>query len=316
MEVILVTGGAGFIGSHVVERYLSLGHKVVVVDNLSSGKMENLKAVQNSKLFSFIKCDITKKNQLEKVFKKFRPTIINHHAAQKSVPYSVENPVYNAVVNEVGLLNLIMLAGDYKIKRFIYVSSGGALAKDVLENEKSCENDLVQLESPYSITKYCGEQYLKVYSKIYGFEWIGLRYANVYGPRQIPDGECGVIPIFIRNILANKKSMLFAYDDMPKGCIRDYINVKDVCDFNQIALQTTTGLNDVYNIGSGEGISTLDVYEELEKGFNTNIGIDIKGPRLGDLKRSVLDVTKANQVFGWSPKVALKNGIQELVNLK
>lgn len=313
MEVVLLTGGAGFIGSHVADAYLAKGHKVVVVDNLSSGKLENLENAFKSPLFVFEKCDITDKVKLEEVFKKYRPTVINHHAAQKSVPYSVEDPINNAIVNEIGLLNLIVLAGKYKIKRFIYVSSGGAMAKDLLYGGAN-ENDIVQLESPYAITKYCGELYLKIYSKIYGFDWIGLRYANVYGPRQIPDGECGVVPIFMSNILSGKKSTVFVYDDMPKGCIRDYVNVFDVCEFNEIILETPVGLNTVYNIGSGNELTTLEVYEYLEEVLNIKLDFEIKGPRLGDIKRSVLDITKAFEVFGWRPKIDFKNGIKRILN--
>ncbi len=312
MKKILFTGGAGFIGSHIVEKYIELNHEVIIVDNFSSGKMSNLNNVVNSPLCHIENCDITNVEELEKVFIKYQPTVINHHAAQKSVSYSVENPIYNAMINEIGLLNLITLGVKYKIDKFIYVSSGGALSKEILNDEKSCENDIPQLKSPYAITKYCGEHYLRNYSELYGFSWIGLRYANAYGPRQIADGECGVIPIFLNNLFAQKESILFTYEDMPRGCTRDYIYINDIVDFNVLALNTDKGLNDVYNIGSGIELPILDIYDELIKVFETNIPIRIAGPRLGDIKRSVLDTAKAQRIFGWKPTFTLSTGLNDL----
>lgn len=312
MKKILFTGGAGFIGSHIVERYVKMGHQVLVIDNLSSGKLSNLDAIKDESNFKFVNIDICDYNKLKSIFEEFKPQVINHHAAQKSVAHSVENPIYNAKVNDIGLLNLIMLACEFKIERFIYVSSGGALSKEIIGDEKSCEYDKPQLESPYAITKYMGEMYLNIYSKLYDFKWVGLRYANVYGPRQIADGECGVIPIFVNNIMQGKKSVLFTYSDMPRGCTRDYINVHDVVDFNVLVLDESNGLNTVYNIGSGIELPILDIYEKLEDTFNVNLGIDIAGPRLGDVKRSVLNISKAKETFNWEPKISLIDGLKEL----
>ena len=170
------------------------------------------------------------------LYTSYRPQIVNHHAAQKSVPYSIDDPIMDESINIKGLLNLIVLSGKYKIESFTFASSGGALSGDIDEGEQSVENDTPQLMSPYAISKYTGEKYIKLYSELYGFKYTILRYANVYGPRQIVDGESGVIPIFMNNILEGKPSTLMAYEDMPKGCIRDYIYVSDVVEANMLSL--------------------------------------------------------------------------------
>lgn len=311
-ETILVTGGAGFIGSHICERYVKEGHKVIIVDNLSSGKYQNIENLLNEDDVFFYSIDIVDKNALEEIFKKHHPSVINHHAAQKSVPYSVENPIYDLEINLIGLLNLITLSEHYSIRNFIYVSSGGALSKEISGNDKSEETDTPQLISPYAITKFAGEHYIKLYSKLYNFNFTILRYANVYGPRQIADGECGVIPIFVDNILAEKDSTLMTYPDMPKGCTRDYVYISDIVEANVLCLAKK--VNDVINIGSSNEEKILDIYYTIREVFNSNSSIHIQGPRLGDIKRSVLSNTKAKKLIGWAPQVSLKEGIETLRN--
>jgi UDP-glucose 4-epimerase len=309
-KTVLVTGGAGFIGSHVVEAYVKKGYKVVIIDNLSSGKIENIKALINAKAVSFYNIDIREAKELQGVFEKHKPDIINHHAAQKSVPYSVEEPVVDIEINGIGLLNLLMLTKKYPIESFIYVSSGGALSKKIQGDEKSKETDEPQLVSPYAITKFAGENYIKLYSELNNFNYTILRYANVYGPRQIADGECGVIPIFVNNILGKKPSMLMTYEDMPRGCTRDYINVEDVAQINILVSEKC--LNETYNIGSGKELGILDIYEAMLKVFKSDLPIEIKGQRQGDLKRSVLDGTKVKETLNWQPKIELEQGLQIL----
>ena len=310
MQTVLVTGGAGFIGSHLVEEYLKRGYKVVVVDNLSTGKMENLNNVMENELFFFYEANICNIDELEQIMDKHRPNIINHHAAQKSIPYSVEDPVFDIKTNGIGLLNLIMLSNKFSVEKIIYASSGGALSKDITGCEKSRECDTPQLKSPYGITKFAGENYLKLYSELFNFEYTILRYANIYGPRQSADGECGVIPIFVNNILSNKRSVLMTYDDMPNGYTRDYVFIDDIVDIN---MRTTERcVNDVINIGSGQEVFILDIYKLIEKVFGTEIGIDIKGPRKGDVKRSVLDSTYAKEKTGWQPTISLEEGLKKL----
>ncbi|KPV57605.1 UDP-glucose 4-epimerase [Paenibacillus sp. A3] len=309
-KTVLVTGGAGFIGSHICEMYLKEGYETICIDNLVSGKRENISILEENSHFTFYKVDIRNYDELEEIFKKHQPKIINHHAAQKSVAYSVENPIYDLENNLFGLVNLLNLVKKYPIKNFIYVSSGGALSKEILGNEKSTEIDTPQLVSPYAITKFAGEKYLSIYSKEYNFNYTVLRYANVFGPRQIPDGECGVIPIFINNVLDDKGSILMTYPDMPRGCTRDYVYISDVVEANKLC--TEKPVNTVINIGSGIEFEILGIYEDILEVFSKDLPIKITGPRSGDVKRSVLDCTLAKEKLGWEPQYTLKEGLKKL----
>lgn len=313
-KVVLLTGGAGFIGSHVAEGYQKLKYDVVIVDNLSSGCLKNLDGIIDAENVYFCNVDIRDYNRLEEVFEKYKPNIINHHAAQKSVPYSVINPEYDVSINLCGFMNLIKLANKFRIKHFISVSSGGALSKVIVGNEKSREDDFPQLVSPYAINKFSSEKYLELYAKEYDFDFSILRYANVYGPRQIADGECGVIPIFVENILNDRDSMLMTYSDMPRGCTRDYVYVGDVVKAN--LLITNQPINTVVNIGSGKEIAILDIYDEIKTVYNKDLPIHIKEHRPGDVRRSVLDCDKAKQLLGWQCETTLKEGLSNLKNYK
>lgn len=299
---ILVTGGAGFIGSNVVDRYLEEGHEVVVVDNLSSGKVENLNPDAK-----FYLLDI-RSAELAKVFELERPDVVNHHAAQKSVPKSVQDPRLDADINVMGLLNLLELCVKYKTRKFIFISSGGALVGDAkkIPTDETHEPKLI---SPYAITKYVSEKYLYFYAITYGLKYTVLRYANVYGPRQIPEGECGVVPIFMEQLLNGRPATLFAYSDMPRGCSRDYVYVEDVARANSLAL--VRGDNEIINIGSSREVYTEDVYNLLQEIMGTDYPIIRAGERVGDVRRSVLDITKARQVLGWEPEVALREGLRK-----
>lgn len=255
----------------------------------------------------FYEADIRNLSDLEKIFQRHNPQIINHHAAQKSVPNSVGNPFYDVSININGLLNLITMTSKYDVETFVYVSSGGALSKLIEGNDKSSEDDMPQLMSPYAINKFAGEKYLKIYSELYNFKYTILRYANVYGPRQIADGECGVIPIYIDNILHRKESILMTYEDMPRGCTRDYVYISDIVEANLLAM--TKPINDVVNIGSGKEEHILDIYNMIKKVFEADCGIRQAGPRQGDIRRSVLNVDKAKKLLGWEPKVDLVTGL-------
>ncbi|MDR0958443.1 MAG: SDR family NAD(P)-dependent oxidoreductase [Clostridiales bacterium] len=307
MKRVLVTGGAGFIGSHVSEAFHSNGYDVSIIDNLSSGVIDNISSLIGNENFRFFQVDIREFSELEKIFAEVKPDIVCHHAAQKSVPYSVENPLYDAQENIIGLLNILSLVGKYKVKNVLYVSSGGVLSKPITGNEKSRESDFPQLESPYAITKFSGENYVKVYSNEYGYSFSILRYANVYGPRQIPDGECGVIPIFVNNILNNSPSVLMTYSDMPRGCTRDYVYISDIVSANLLLAEKP--VNCAVNIGSGKEEAILDIYEAIQKVFDSNLPISIVGPRAGDVKRSVLDSSLIKGLIGWTPKIDILKGL-------
>ncbi len=298
---ILVTGGAGFIGSHVADRYISEGHRVAVVDNLSSGSLSNV----NPKA-RFYLMDI-RSNDLEKVFEIERPDVVNHHAAQISIPASVEDPLLDADINVMGFIRLLNLCVEYRVKKIIFISSGGALCGDAdkIPTDEDYEPLMI---SPYAINKYLSEKYLHFYQVTHGLKYTVLRYANVYGPRQIAKGECGAVPIFMENLIKGRPSRLFAYGDMPKGTIRDYVFVGDVCRANLLALDR--GDNRSYNIGSGEGIYIEDLYHLMEEVAGKRLPLERCGERIGDVRRSVLDISRARKELGWEPETDLRRGLE------
>lgn len=300
---ILVTGGAGFIGSHVVDAYIREGWEVVVVDDLSSGKKENIHPEA-----TFYLMDI-RSPDLQKVFALERPDVVNHHAAQKSVPLSVEDPILDADLNVIGLLNVLNQCVAHEVKKCIFISSGGALAGDaaVIPTDEDTMADMI---APYAISKYVGEKYLHFYAVTHGLSYVSLRYANVYGPRQVPEGECGVVPIFMNNFLAGKPSELFTYADMPRGTTRDYVYVDDVARANVLA--ATKGENVALNIGTGVEMHIADIYEQMREVLGHDLPLIRKSERVGDVRRSCLDCTRAKDVLGWEAQVTFKEGIKRL----
>lgn len=310
MNTIIVTGGAGFIGSHLTEAYLHEGWQVVVVDDFSCGTEKNLAAVWDSPRLHVERVDIRDGSSLRAVFQKYRPIAVNHHAAQKSVTDSVVHPLLDQDINGKGFLQVLTAAMEVGVKQIVYASSGGALSKIIEGDELSREDDPPQLISPYAVHKFAGEQYLSMYAQEGGYQYTVLRYANVYGPRQVADGECGVVPIFVDNILASRPSVLMTYPDMPRGCSRDYVYVADVVRANLMA--TSRPLNTVVNIGSGKETYILDIYEMLATLFDSEQPIHIVGPRAGDIRRSVLCADRARKRLGWSPEVDWQTGLQAL----
>ncbi len=302
---ILVTGGAGFIASHIVDKYIELGHDVVVVDNLSSGFKHNV----NPKA-KFYEIDIRSK-ELEQIFKDEKPEIVNHHAAQISVPVSVKEPEFDAEVNAVGFLNILQNCVKYKVKKVIFISSGGAVYGEAEEYPTTESYDPKPL-SPYAIHKYVSEKYLYFYNHQYGLKYTVLRYANVFGPRQIPHGEAGVVSIFITNFRDNKKTYFYAFDEEPDGMIRDYVFVRDIVNANVLALDR--GELDAFNIGTGLETTTGQLYREIALQMNKQIEPVREGARPGDIRRSCLNIEKAKSEFGWEPKFSLPVGVKETIN--
>lgn len=310
---ILVTGGAGFIGSNVVDAYIGAGHDVAVVDNLFSGKRGNL----NPKA-RFYLLDI-RSPEVKKVFEHERPDIVNHHAAQMSVPASVEDPMYDADVNVRGFLNILEAARVNSTKKVIFISSGGAIYGEAKEYPTS-ERYIPTPMSPYAITKYVSEQYLAFYRHQHGLDYTVLRYANIYGPRQIPHGEAGVVAIFMDRLINGSPCTVNSFNDEPRGMTRDYCFVGDVARANLLAL--TRGSAEAYNIGTGVATHTADlfngIYEAVRKRV-PGLAPELKKPghgvaRAGDLKRSCLNAGKAKTEFGWSPEVSLNEGIEKTLN--
>ena len=305
---ILVTGGAGFIGSHVVDGYIKAGHDVVVVDNLFTGKRENINPEAK-----FYEIDIRSKG-LEKIFEREKPLIVNHHAAQISVPVSVENPIFDAEVNIFGLINILQACVKYGVKKIIFASSGGAIYGEAQEYPTS-EKYLPLPLSPYAITKLTSEYYLEFYRHQYGLNYTILRYANIYGPRQIPKGEAGVVAIFIENLLSGRPSVIYHFPDEPDGMARDYCYVEDVVKANILVLKN--GSNEIFNIGSGKPTRTRELYKilyDLINNSNSLLRTPIPAPpRHGDIKRSCLNIDKAKRMLGWTLDVSLEEGLKKTV---
>jgi UDP-glucose 4-epimerase len=307
---ILVTGGAGFIGSNVVDGYIQAGHEVLILDNLYTGKRANVNPQAR-----FYELDIRSPDAARVILEE-QPDILNHHAAQMSVPASVSDPGFDADVNIRGFLNLLEAAVKSGVKKVIFISSGGAIYGEADEYPTS-ESYIPKPLSPYAITKYCSEHYLAYYRHQYGLDYTTLRYANVYGPRQIPHGEAGVVAIFMNNLIEGTRSMLNHFPDDEKGMVRDYCFVSDVVSANLAALNRGSG--DFFNIGTGQGTKTGDLYEKIldaikETGRVVSEEIfEMKKQlaRPGDLEKSCLIVQKAADTLCWKPKVELNAGIRE-----
>jgi len=301
---VLLTGGAGFIGSHAVESYLKAGYEVVVVDNLSSGKIENL-----PKAAKFYLLDLCSP-QLDQVFELERPDIVNHHAAQISVTVSVANPQLDARVNALGLLNLLEASVRYRVRKLIFISSGGAIYGDT-ERMPTPEDAPTQPLSPYGIHKLLGEQYLGFFHRQYGLQYTALRYANVYGPRQNPEGEAGVVAIFIDQLLKGKTPTIYTYPQDRDGMTRDYVYVEDVARASLLASEKSAG--GVFNIATGQPTTTGALYREIARQLGSSEEPGLGGARPGDLRLSCLDVRKAAQGLDWRPSVSLQEGIARTI---
>lgn len=298
---ILVTGGAGFIASHLTDRYLALGHEVAVLDNLSTGKRENLNP--QARLYEV---DLTEPDCVLQAVQDFRPEIINHHAAQASVAISVQHPHFDAQTNVLGMVNLLEAARQVGARRVIYSSTGGAIYGET-DRLPTPEDHPLRPLSPYGCAKLCGEHYLTTWHRLHGLEYVIFRYGNVYGPRQDAHGEAGVVAIFGGLLLAGKPPTIFGAGHKT----RDYIYVGDVVEANVLALQAPG--NDLYNIATGLQTTDQQVFDTIAAAVGYS-GPPIYGPeRLGDLQHSCLDTTKARRELGWAPQVTFAAGVAQTV---
>ncbi len=301
MAKILITGGAGFIGSNVADRMIELGHEVVIVDDLSSGSESNV----NPKA-KFIKMDI-RDPKLKEVFEEEKPDYVDHHAAQMDVRKSVEDPMFDADVNVKGGLHVIMLALEYKVKKFIYASTGGAVYGEP-EYLPVDEKHPVNAISQYGISKHTLEHYLFLYSYLYGLPYMVLRYPNVFGPRQNPHGEAGVNAIFIGMMLDGETPKIFG----DGTAIRDYVYVGDVVDANVTVMEK--GDKGIYNLGWGRGISVNEIYKILQDLIGFENPPIYTEARAGEIQEVYLDATKAKSELGWEPKVMYEEGLQKTID--
>lgn len=303
---ILVTGGAGFIGSHLVDRLIKENHKVAVIDNLSAGRRENL-----NKKAKFYQLDILD-SEVSEIFKKEKPEAVFHFAAQIDVRKSVKNPVEDAKINILGTLNILENCRKISVKKSIFASSGGAIYGDtdiVPTPETHPENP----ESPYGIAKLTVEKYLYFYQKTFSLNYIALRLANVYGPRQNSKGEGGVIAIFCDKMLRNEQPVINGDGTQT----RDFIFVADVVN---VALKSLTyrgrasaksGL--VYNVGTGKETNINEIFRKIKELTGSDCQ-EIHGPaKLGEQKRSCLDYSKAKEELNWQPKYSLEEGLRETI---
>jgi UDP-glucose 4-epimerase len=301
---ILVTGGAGFIGSHVVEAYLSAGHDVAVVDDLSTGSKKNLPAGVPLYLMNI------GSPELPKVFELEKPQLVNHHAAQISVTVSSREPLRDATVNGLGLLNVLECSRAAGVKKFIFISSGGAIYGEA-GTERLTEDHPPVPVSPYAIHKLLGEHYLRFYGLQYGLEWTALRYSNVFGPRQNPLGEAGVVAIFISKVLAGQIPVVNAFPEEPDGMARDYVYVEDVARANLLALEK--GAGEAVNIATAREVRTRELLAAICRITGKEMKYTRGGHRPGDIRSSCLDNAKAARVLGWKPGFSLDEGLGRTV---
>lgn len=298
---VLVSGGAGFIGSHVVDALVANGHEAVVVDNLSTGFRKNVNPA--ARLYEMSIGDPC----LAEVLERERPDVVNHHAAQMVITKSVENPVYDAQENILGGLNILLASVRSGAKKFIYASSGGAVYGDA-QYLPVDESHPIKPVSQYGVSKHTLEHYLHLYAALYGFPYVVLRYANVYGDRQNPFGEAGVVAIFARQMLRKERSTIFGSGDKT----RDYVHVSDVVRANLLALER--GENAIYNIGTGVETSDQQVFDTIADVLRHQ-GKPFYAPvRKGEIHRICLDCGKAKEELGWSPALSFRDGLLQAVD--
>jgi UDP-glucose 4-epimerase len=300
MSKIIVTGGAGFIGSHIVDLFIIKGYQVVVVDNLKTGKKENL-----NPRAKFYKVDICDAPALEKIFKKEKPDFISHQAAHASVRESVENPQYDAQVNILGGINIAELSIKYNIKKFIFASTGGALygEANIIPTPETYPAHPI---SPYGVAKLAFESYLFYYGAMKDLNYLTLRYANVYGERQDPFGEAGVVAIFSQKIVDSRQPIINGDGKQT----RDYAYVGDVAAANLLALESDKG-KIAYNVGTSLETSVNELFKILVEISGKKIK-EVRGPaKEGEQRRSALDFSKIKKELDWEPKMALKKGLQK-----
>lgn len=297
---VLVTGGAGFIASHLSDRLLASGHEVAIVDNLATGKRENLPSGA-----AFHEVDI-RSEELEGVFERESPEVVCHHAAHIDVTRSVRDPGYDASINILGALNVLECCRKYAVRKVIYAGTGGALFGEpsYLPVDESHPVDPI---SPYGVSKHTVEHYLFAYRHNFGLDYTVLRYPNVYGPRQDPHGEAGVVAIFALQMLNGQRPTIFG--DGTKT--RDYCYVGDIVEANMLALISPAC--GVYNLGRGIEVTDLEIFEAVRDAVGTSVAPIFGEKRPGEVERIALDASRARAELGWKWEVDLTDGVARAV---
>jgi len=295
---VLVTGGAGFIGSHVADHLLERGYEVAVADNLSTGKRENVPEGA-----SFYEADV--RSGLDEVFEEFRPEVVAHQAAQMDVRRSVREPNFDADVNVIGTVRLLQNCVEHEVQKFVFASTGGAVYGE--QREFPAPEDHPQYPvSPYGVSKLAGERYLHYYETQYGLPYVALRYANVYGPRQDPHGEAGVVAIFCGNLRDGRTSTINGTGEQT----RDYVYVGDVARANVLALESETPPG-AYNVGTGVETDVNRLYELLLEASGKDLPPEHGPGKPGEQSRSSVSPARAGDTFGWRPEMDLAAGLRE-----
>lgn len=298
---ILVTGGAGFIGSHIVDRYLEAGHRVTIIDNLSTGKPENINPAAE-----FHHVDIRDADRVKAVFRAGTFDVLNHHAAQIDVRKSVADPAHDCSVNILGMLNLLECCVAHGVRQVIFASSGGVVYGEQ-EHFPADEGHPTRPISPYGVAKLATEQYLYYYRVVHGINSVSLRYANIYGPRQNPEGEAGVVAIFATKMLRREQPIINGDGKQT----RDYVFVGDVVKANMLVLNVNG--SEVFNIGTGKETDVVEIFTILRKHTGSSAPA-VHGPaKLGEQLRSVLSAQKITRALGWKPQVDLDTGLSMTV---
>ena len=303
MKKVLITGGAGFIGSHVADRFLLNNYEVIAADNLVTGNVDNI----NGKNIKFFNIDIRDREKLEELFKNEKPDYVIHLAAQVSVSSSVEDVLYDAEENITALINILELCKKYNTEKIVFSST--AAVYGIPEEVPSREANKTAPLSPYGLSKLTGEEYIKMYSRLFGVNYVILRYANVYGPRQSAHGEAGVVSIFNDKIKANGD--IFIEGDGLQT--RDFVYVKDVSGANYICA-TEDIKNETFNVSTNTDISILELFNTMKKYSDYEKNASHKEARKGDIRNSRLDNSKLLKNTSWKPEYTLDQGLKEYLD--
>jgi len=298
---ILVTGGAGFIGSHIVDLLIQNNHDVIVVDSLLTGKDSNINPESK-----FYNADIRNKLDLDKIFIKENPEIVFHAAAQVDVQKATKDPYFDAQVNILGSLNVLELSKKYNVRKIIYSNSGGAGSGEP-QYLPIDENHPIKPMSHYGASKHTVEHYLDIYRELYGLKYTSLRYANIYGPRQDPYGEGGVVAIFSNKLLHNEQPKIFGDGNQT----RDFMYVEDVAEANLLCIDKAD--NNILNVGTGKETTINELFLKIKEITNSILEPIYTDRRLGDIYRSVFNIEKLKKELDYEPKTSLEEGLRKTI---